>query len=226
MQINEKMNEKVEEKTAFEDPEKEEQIINIEKIQDILSFYKIPLVFALLGVFLSGGALIFWQSSKESAGIIFTQEATESAKIKADIEGSIVNPGVYELVSGSRIQDLLIRAGGLAVEADRDWLSKNLNLAAKLVDGAKVYIPRVNEVRSGRWEAGSGSGTVGGTSVAAMVNINTAGLGELDTLPGIGPVTAQKIIDNRPYQTLEELVSKKAVGQAVFEKIKDKISLY
>ncbi|MBI4999740.1 ComEA family DNA-binding protein [Candidatus Gottesmanbacteria bacterium] len=218
MQINEKIKEKIKEKTEFEDPEKEEQIINIEKIQDLLSFYKIPLIFALLGVFLLGGAVVLWQSQRQTARITFTQEATESAMIKADIEGAIVNPGVYQLLSGSRIQDLLIVAGGLAGDADREWVNKNLNLAAKVLDGGKIYVPKTGEIGE--------LGGLGSEKITGKISLNSASPSELDTLPGVGPVTAQKIIDNRPYQTTEELLSKKIVGKSTFEKIKDKISTY
>lgn len=211
-----------EDKTEFQDVDGEERIINTDKIYDLLSFYKIPLVFALLAVFFFGGALIIWQLNNKSARVIFTQEesASTSSKIKADIEGAVARPGVYELASGSRVQDLLISAGGLAAGADREWLAKNLNQAAKLIDGGKIYIPTVNQNKKG--DIGIGNQEL----VNKQISINSASLNELDTLPGVGPVTAQKIIDNRPYQTLEELVSKKAVGQSVFEKIKDKITLY
>ena len=72
------------------------------------------------------------------------------------------------------------------------------------------------------------TGTTSNTGVTAsgLININSASESELDTLTGVGPVTIGKIIDNRPYNTLEELVSKKAVSKSVFEKIKDSISLY
>lgn len=203
------------EKTELVNPE-EEQIINLAKLEDLVRFYKVPLIFGLLGFLLLGGAGFLWQSQNQSAKITFTQEATESGKIKADIEGAIVKPGVYELPSGSRIQDLLIIAGGLAASADRDWISKNLNLAAKLTDGGKVYIPEIGE-KADR------SNT---SNMPNIININTASAGELDRLSGIGPVTAQKIIDNRPYQTTEELLTRKIVGKSTFEKIKDKISTY
>jgi len=203
--------------------EKEEPIVNSDKIYDLLYFYKVPLIFALLAIFLLGGALLIWRSNNQSAKISFSQEegATTSSKIKADIEGAIVRPGVYELMSGSRIQDLLIMAGGLLANADREWVDKNLNQAAKIVDGAKIYIPKT--VAQG--ELG-GQSVLGDKKIGDLISVNSASLSELDTLPGVGPVTAQKIIDNRPYQTLEELVNKKAVGQSVFEKIKSKISLY
>lgn len=208
-----------------EEPEKEEQIVNVEKLYDLLSFYKTPLIFTLLGLFFLAGAIWFWQSNNETAKITFTREASESGRIKIDIEGAVMRPGLYELSFGSRINDLLIMAGGLSVTADRDWLKKNINLAQKLIDGGKIYILSSDEVRSGKLEAGSEGAKAGASGVSLTVNLNEASLSELETLPGIGPVTAQKIIDGRPYQTLEELVSKKAVGQSVFEKIKDKISL-
>lgn len=207
-----------EDKTGFKDME-EEKIINTDKIYDFLYFYKIPLIFAVLAVFLLGGAFALWRLERKNSGnIIFSEETSSSAsaKIKADIEGAVVKPGVYELVSGSRIQDLLIEAGGLGSEADREWLGKNLNLAAKLVDGGKIYIPTKNTTNN--------TNTTNTTN--NLISVNAASLAQLAQLPGIGPAIAQKIIDNRPYQTLDELVSKKAVAASIFEKIKDKISLY
>lgn len=196
-----------------------------EKIQELVGNYKIPLVFAIMAVFLIILALVIWQLNKESARVIFTQEneanfgASVSAQISIDIEGAIVNPGVYELSSGSRIQDLLIKAGGLAGWADRDWISQNLNLAAKLVDGGKVYIPKIGE-------KSSGAAVLGYENTQDKININNASSGELDKLAGVGPVTAQKIIDGRPYQAIEDLINRKIINKSTFEKIKDKISLY
>ncbi len=186
-----------------------------EKIQAWVSFYKFPLIFALLAFFLLGAVAFLWQSSNPSAEISFSQEESESGRIKADIEGAVLKPGVYELESGSRISDLLITAGGLTVEADREWVSKNLNQAAKLSDGGKVYIPEIGEKNT--------TNTINITN--ARTNINSASLSELDRLPGIGPVTAQKIIDGRPYQAIEDLLTRKIVGQSTFEKIKGELGL-
>ncbi|MFH0864255.1 MAG: ComEA family DNA-binding protein [Candidatus Gottesmanbacteria bacterium] len=193
-------------------------------LQEIVTFYRIPLIFAILSLFLLGGAILIWQSNNKSATVSFIQEdnniASNSGKIKADIEGSVVNPGVYELNSGSRIQDLLIMAGGLTATADREWMNRSLNQAAKVADGAKIYIPMVNDATVSKVDSSEQKAT------NELISINSASLSELDTLSGVGPVTAQKIIDGRPYQTIEELVSRKIVGQSVFEKIKEKISLY
>lgn len=204
--------------------DQEERLTLEEMVREWVKFYKIPLIFGLVGAVLISISLILWQSNRQSDKIIFTQEASESAsvnqRIKADIEGAIAKPGVYELNFGSRIQDLLIMAGGLSAEADREWISKNLNLAAKLNDGGKVYVPKVGEKNTTNPLAG------GLNTTNAQININIASVGDLDQLPGIGPVTAQKIIDNRPYQTIDELLSRKVVNKSTFEKIKDKINAF
>lgn len=164
-------------------------------------------------------------SSSQPKDIIFDKitDATASARIFIDVQGAVVSPGVYELKQDSRVQDVLILAGGLSSLADRDWVSKNLNLARKVADGTKIYVPRAGESVSQNI-SGSENQIIGVSE--GLVNINTASLGELDKLPGIGPVTGQKIIDNRPYSETGELLTKKAVGKKVFEQIKEKITVY
>ena len=139
-----------------------------------------------------------------------------------DVSGAVVRPGVYSLASDARIQDALIAAGGLSDLADRDWVTKKLNLANKLADGVKIYIPDKSQ---------NSSPVVVGSNIPSqnepdLLNINTANASELDKLPGIGPVTAQKIIDNRPYGTIDEFRQKKVVSEKVFNQIKDSISVY
>jgi len=201
------------------------------KILPFLRQNLIILVLVVAGLIcLSYGLISLLGSSNASDDITIQSQQdnlagnTSATKIKADIEGAVVKPGVYELNTDSRIQDLLVAGMGLSVTADRDWVAKNLNLAAKLADGAKVYIPSVGEITStASNQAGSASS---GSVTSGSININSASSQELDSLPGVGPATAEKIINNRPYQSLDELVSKKAVGAKVFDSIKDKISLY
>lgn len=145
------------------------------------------------------------------------------AKIYVDVQGAVVKPGVYGLNENSRLQDGLVAAGGLSGNADREWVGKNLNLAKRLEDGAKIYIPLARESVSR--SVGDSESQVIGASVG-LININAASSSELDKLPGIGPVTAQKIIDNRPYSEIGELSSKKVIGQKVFDQIKDKVTAY
>lgn len=132
-------------------------------------------------------------------------------RIQVEASGAVEKPGVYDMPYDSRVKDVLIIAGGLVSKADRNYISKNINLAQRVVDGGKIYFPYVGE---------SGQTTVGG-----LININLATATELDSLPSVGPVTAGKIITGRPYQDISELVSKKVVSSSVFQKIKDKIAV-
>jgi competence protein ComEA len=193
-----------------------------------LAKYKIPLGIALAGIFLiSFGVLFFYKAiqPQDKIEIISEEGKASESVIYGDIEGAVEKPGVYQLESGSRLDDLLIKAGGLSAQADREWVEKNLNRAQKLVDGAKFYIPSEgqtteNIVQSGEQVAGSS------TNITAKININTASASELDTLWGIGAVRAQDIIESRPYQSVEELKTKKIVPSNVYEKIKDQISVF
>lgn len=181
--------------------------------------------------------------------------ASESGQIKGqqtqelvvEISGEVKEPGVYTLPLGSRIDDLIQKGGGVTEDADIVWIAKALNKAAKLVDGQKLYIPKTKEVSSpqtftenpSNYQSNAASAgvstpenteTISRTIISSpqsgLVNINAATPKELDTLPGIGSVYAQKIIDHRPYSDINELSSRKVVPRATFEKIKDKISVF
>ncbi|MCL4354638.1 ComEA family DNA-binding protein [Patescibacteria group bacterium] len=193
--------------------------------QKLLSFLKQNLFFVILClagvIFLFYGLMSFYGSSTASDQVeINTQvDSNIEAKIIIDVEGAVFKPGVYQISSSGRIQDGLIAAGGLNELADREWVAKNLNLAAKLTDGAKIYIPKAGEQVSIQ-----NSSAV--SSVDGLININIADSTSLDTLPGVGKVTAEKIINGRPYSSTTDLVAKKILGATAFEKIKDKISAY
>lgn len=148
------------------------------------------------------------------------KEKSQADKITVDIAGAVVKPGVYTLAGDSRMQDAFIAAGGMSADADRDRIAKTVNLAAKVTDGAKIYVPKVGEK-----EASGPVQVVAGSSVGTL-NINEASASRLEDLPGIGQVTAEKIIDGRPYTTIEELLEKKIVGEKVFDQIKDKIAVF
>lgn len=143
----------------------------------------------------------------------------ESQKIVVDIEGAVQKPGVYEMEVGSRLKDLLVLAGGYAEKADRVYSQKNLNLAEVVKDEEKIYIPFESDttVGSGYAEAKSGQN---------KININTSSETELDTLVGIGSVKAGNIVKNRPYKTLEEMVTKKVITKKNLEDNKDRMTVY
>jgi len=158
------------------------------------------------------------------------------APILVHVTGAVAEPGVYELPPDSRVQHALQAAGGLLPEAD----SRGLNLAAKLEDGAQITIgTRPPTGTPNPDPTGGGSSVILPTPTAsrdpatpdpqAVIDINTATQAELETLPGIGPVTAQKIIDyrteNGPFQTIEDIQNVSGIGPATFDKIKDRITV-
>lgn len=181
----------------------------------------LPLGLGFAGLILLGTGIIFSLNSKKTEDITFSSSQNNSnqsvnSKITIDIEGAVLNPGVYSLPDSSRVKEALISAGGLSSDADRDFISKNINLAAQLSDGQKLYIPRIGD---------NLTSPVLGTNTS-LVNVNTASLGELDSLAGIGPVTAQKIVDSRPYKSVDDLVSKKILSSKVLDKIRERITAY
>ena len=148
-----------------------------------------------------------------------------NSSIYVEVSGSIEKPNVYRLKENSRLKELIETAGGLSEDADRSYFNRNFNLARKLVDGEKIYIPSVQETQH---EVFSDDKNLIQTEIKAqskLININTASIEELDKLSGIGQITAQKIIDSRPYANITDLTSKKIVGKSLFEKIKDQITI-
>ena len=192
----------------------------------------LPLAVGIVGlIFLGYGLIVLSAPKKDKPDILFEAAKDESPmarvveqRIAVDVEGAVQNPGVYKLRADARVQDALIAAGGLSSSADREKVAKTLNLAAKVTDGGKIYIPFTGELSSSGVAAPESSTL--GADTSAAININTASLKDLDSLPGIGEVTAQKIISNRPFGSLDELLSKKLVSKKVFESIKDRISVY
>jgi competence protein ComEA len=203
-------------------------------IDDILIRFRLPLIILMTGLILFGGGIFLAKVgnplSATKLEVLEMGETGASEDLTVEISGEVTNPGVYRLAENSRIEDLLIASGGFSTDADQGWTDKYLNRAAKLSDGQKIYIPKAGE------QSGGGSAKVfgGDQSISsnfspdsnAKININSATLSQLDTIPGIGPVYAQNIIEQRPYSTIEELVQKGAIKQGLFEKIKDYISVY
>jgi competence protein ComEA len=194
-----------------------------------ITFFLVGLLFIGVGILVIKRDLISGSSKVEVLESVSTSD--EIAKnLVVEVSGAVVKPGVYKLPGGSRVEEALIAAGGISADADRDWMARMVNRAALLTDGQKVYIPRISEqtnVLSDNndggikvYQSGQGSGA------EALININSASQVQLESLPGIGPVYAQSIIDHRPYSDVEELVSKGAIKQGVYDKVKDLIAVY
>jgi len=184
-----------------------------------------PISLGTLGILLLIGGIFHAYSSRSSEpDLVFQEIKTEDKSVEKeiDVSGAVINPGVYKLANGSRMVDALASAGGLSSEADRDYVDKNINLAAKVSDGLKIYIPRVGE--DILFQSQSVGGDIGGSSGGQVLNINLASSTDLEALPGVGEVTAQKIIDGRPYASIKDLKFKEIVGDGTYEKIKDQIA--
>jgi len=143
-------------------------------------------------------------------------------KVTIDVGGGVINPGVYTLDKEARVNEALVMAGGLSAKADRDWVEKNLNKAEKLVDGQKIFIPKTGDVL-GNFQLSNSN------LQDTIVRINSATAEQLDTLSGIGPAMAERIIDyrtkNGEFKNIEELKLVSGIGDKLFEKIKDNIAL-
>lgn len=149
-----------------------------------------------------------------------TAETTEEAEeVIIDICGAVNDSKVVTLPAGARVEDAIKAAGGTTDEADLS----GINRAAVLTDGEKIYIPTADEVKRGI-ELPSAEGNI---STDGSININEATAEELETLNGIGPVTAEKIIQYRTeygkFETKEDLMEVNGIGEKTYAQIKDKI---
>jgi len=132
--------------------------------------------------------------------------------------GAVMQPGLYRLAPGSRVDDLVHAAGGLAPAADPD----RVNLAALLTDGEKIYIPRVGEAVPADATVGGDGGA--SSSAPQPIDLNTASIAQLDTLPGVGPSTAQAIIDYRSqhgrFRSVDDLLNVRGIGPAKLDELR------
>jgi len=178
---------------------------------------------------------------------ISTEPTPGSSKVCVHVTGKVENPGVYELEPGSRVKDAIESAGGALPNADLE----NINLAQKLSDGEQVYIAPKGEIPPPVTSTVRGSEEMQSSTIATStsdrehsrtsaseklthpgqgtVNINTAGLQELQRLPGVGPATAQKIIDYRTqngrFDSVDELEEVSGIGPAKLEKMRPFVRL-
>ena len=137
------------------------------------------------------------------------------------VVGAVRRPGLYRLAAGSRVADALEQAGGAAAAADLALV----NLAAPLADGQQVVVPTRAAVGGGLTGTG---GSEGGAAGGGPVHLNTASIAELDELPGVGPVTAQKIVDYREkhgaFSSVEDLDAIPGIGAAKIEQLRDLVA--
>ena len=160
-------------------------------------------------------------------------------KIFVDVSGAVKKPNIYQIDFGARLKDIIDKAGGLSDEADLVFFNRNFNLARIVIDQEKIYVPSTLEINTGVFMENPRmldyasprqnsdiqiETTDSFQESTTIINLNSATVEELDQLPGIGQITANKIISSRPYLIIDELLTKKVVNKSVFEKIKGLIS--
>ena len=162
---------------------------------------------------------------ERTAPPIVIDNALVQPGVVVDLRGEVVNPGVYELQAGSRLDDAVVAAGGLTDDADLT----QLNLAARLQDGSIVTVPSVAKLT----EVGSGNdvdsgGTTSGSQPSSLVNLNTANEPELESLPGVGEVTAGRIIEyreaNGPFHSVDDLVHIQGISMKTINGLRDLVT--
>jgi competence protein ComEA len=149
--------------------------------------------------------------------------AAVAGTIVVDVQGAVVEPGVRQLPAGSRIADAIAAAGGYGSDADLAGAAATINLAQALGDGEQIRVPRIGDAQvAGGSPQTSGAPAPGGGGAGAMVNLNTATPEELEALPGIGPVTVQKIVAARqeqPFASLDDAVQRGVINRGQLEDI-------
>ena len=163
--------------------------------------------------------IIFTQTKIGDRGrgaVIIQKSKFDSGNNMVDIGGAVKRPGVYPLTAGQRVYELVDKAGGLTEEADLTFFDKNINRAQKLNDQVKIYIP---------FKKAEQLLIPVEPYTSSLISINSSEISDLESLPGVGEVTAKKIIDNRPYGTIEDLLNKKIVKTNVYEEVELLITL-
>lgn len=185
------------------------------------------LVGVLVGFILAGA--VFIVTRLPAGKPIALEPVPTKVPIEVHVIGEVVRPGIYKLPEGSRVQDAIDAAGGLLAETD----TNAINLAAKLEDGQQLKIGNVAAVQQTPQGGGPPFSVVptqpGGGPSGDLVNINTASLADLESLPGIGATTAQNIINYRnqhgPFAQIEDIMSVPGIGLSTFDAIQDLITV-
>lgn len=211
----------------------------MERGADGMPMFRKSMIVLLLIALVAGGGALYGMQAQSDATVLDT--ATQPAASSGDggtsqdggltvyVTGAVNQPGVVTVATGARVADAVNACGGLSPEADGDAI----NMAQSLKDGQQVRVPAKGAQKAANGAPASKSagstGSASTTDAGGLVNINTADEKALDTLPGVGPATAQKIIEYREtegaFETPEDIMKVRGIGKAKYEKMKDKITI-
>ena len=202
-------------------------------------FRKSMIVLLLIALVAGGGALYGMQAQEDATTLdAATQPAASSGDdgtsqdggLTVYVTGAVNQPGVVTVATGARVADAVNACGGLSPDAD----GEAINMAQAVKDGQQIRVPAKgaqNAAANGGNNTASAKagGSANSADTGGLVNINTADEKALDTLPGVGPATAQKIIEYREnegaFQSPEDIMKVRGIGKAKYEKMKDKITI-
>ena len=162
----------------------------------------------LLSILLVGNLFKVNDSAEQNKITSTAKEEVINSEIIVDIQGAIKNPGIYTINTSTRLFELVDKAGGLTDNYDKEYYSKNINPSLKLKDQQKIYIPTLND-----------------RYLDNMVNINSADLDTLVSRLNISSANARKIIGERPYSNIEELLSKGILSSKIYSQVSYKIRI-
>ncbi len=204
----------------------------MERGADGMPMFRKSMIVLLLLALVAGGGALYGMHAQSDATVL--DAATQPAASSGDggtsqdggltvyVTGAVNQPGVVTVATGARIADAVNACGGLSPDAD----GEAINMAQAVKDGQQIRVPAKGAQNAAANGAG---GSANSADTGGLVNINTADEKALDTLPGVGPATAQKIIEYREnegaFQSPEDIMKVRGIGKAKYEKMKDKITI-
>jgi competence protein ComEA len=186
----------------------------------------------------SGDGAVLGPPTQTAAGPVESAATPAAGELVVDVGGAVAQPGLYHLPAGSRVGDAVDAAGGFGPRVDVGRVGRELNLAAALTDGQQIRVASRDDPPPAAGGSGAGNGNGAGTGGSGtsgsggqigsgpgggLVDLNTATQSELEALPGIGPVTATKIIaarESAPFKAVEDLRERGLVGEKTFGDLK------
>lgn len=191
-----------------------------------MSLTRIGLSILALVAAIVGAYALFQAFDARSAPPIVIEDAAGLQPVVVDVRGAVLAPGVYELPPGARTQDAVTAAGGLSPSADLS----TVNLARGLRDGEVIVFLEIPEPGASPAATGfADPGDESATGVLSRINLNTATISELDVLPGIGEVTAERIVqfreENGPFRSVDDLIHVQGISDRTIDEFRDQVTV-